>query len=107
MLYLSGYGEKQCSSAFWNGELEAELRELGRLDFYGLMKLNADREKVMQEVDKVRAKSVYCHSSDDCSAECKKRGKEDEWRTDICSRRQTAIQSFILLFARCVHDVHK
>ena len=27
------YGEKQCASGFWNGELEAELRELGNLDF--------------------------------------------------------------------------
>ena len=37
-------------------------------------RLNADRE-VMQEINSVRAKSVYSHSSDDCSPECKKRGK--------------------------------
>ena len=51
------------------------MRDLGRLDFFGLMTLNADREKVMQEVDNVHAKSVYSHSADDCSPECKKRGK--------------------------------
>ena len=51
---ILGYGEKQCSSAFWNGELETELRDLGRLDFFALMKLNADREKVMQEIKSVR-----------------------------------------------------
>ena len=72
---ILGYGEKQCSSAFWNGELEAELRDLSRLDVFGLMKLNADREKVMQEINSVRAKSVYSHSSDDYSLEYKKRGK--------------------------------
>lgn len=39
-----GYGEKQCSSAFWNGELESELREQGNLDFFGLLKENDSRE---------------------------------------------------------------
>jgi len=39
--------KKQCVSAFWNGELESEVRELGNLDFFGLMKKNDDREKVM------------------------------------------------------------
>ena len=69
------YEEKQCASAFWNGELEVELRELGILDFFGMMKMNEDREKVMEEVDKIRAKGVYMHSSDDCSDACKARGK--------------------------------
>ena len=74
-LSLLEYGEKQSASAFWNGELEAELRELGSLDFFGMMKKNEDREKVMEEVDKIRAKGVYRHSSDDCSDACKARGK--------------------------------
>ena len=55
--------------------LEAKLRDLGRLDLFSLMTLNADRKKVMQEVDNVCAKSVYSHSGDDCSPECKKQGK--------------------------------
>lgn len=71
-----GYGEKQCSSAFWNGELESELRELGNLAFFGLLKENDSREKVMEEVDKIRSKSVYSHSEDDCSDACKARGKK-------------------------------
>ena len=29
----------------------------------------------MQEINSFRAKSVYSHSSDDCSPVCKKRGK--------------------------------
>lgn len=69
------YSEKQCSSAFWNGELEDELRELGKLDCFGLLKTNEDREKVMTEVDKIRAKSVYPHSAEDCSETYKTRGK--------------------------------
>ena len=71
-----GYGEKQCSSACLNGEWESELRELGYLDFFGLMKENDNREKVMEEVDKIRSKSVYTHSADDCSDACKARGKD-------------------------------
>ena len=34
-----------------------------------------DREKVMEEVDKVRAKSVHSHSPADCSDGCKARGE--------------------------------
>ena len=51
------------------------MRELGNLDFFGLMKKNEDREKVMEEVDKIRAKSIYSHPPDDCSDACKTRGE--------------------------------
>ena len=61
-------------AAFWNGELEEELRELGQLDFFGLMKKDKDREKVMEKIDSCRAKSVYKHSSADCSDACRARG---------------------------------
>ena len=73
---LAGYGEKQVAAAFWNGEMERELRDLGRLDFFGLMKEDEDREKVMIEIDKVRAKSVYDHPSEDCSDACKEGGEK-------------------------------
>ena len=72
---FKGYDEKQCSSAFWNGELEDELREIGNLDFFGLMHRNHDREKVMDEVEKLRVNTVYGHPSEDCSDACKARGK--------------------------------
>ena len=74
--FTTGYGEKQCAAAFWNGELEDELRELGSLNFFGLMKKDSDREKVMEEVDKYRAKSIYRHSPEDCSDDCKARGEK-------------------------------
>lgn len=40
-----------------------------------MMKKNEDREKVMEEVDRIQAKGVYFHSSDDCPDACKARGK--------------------------------
>ncbi|KAJ7361955.1 hypothetical protein OS493_014603 [Desmophyllum pertusum] len=87
------YGEKQAASSFWNGELEAELRELEKLDFFGLMKKNEDREKVMEKVDKVRAKSVYSHSPADCSDSCKARG---------CGRLWVVDGQWKLMFAHCM-----
>ena len=48
-----GYGEKQVAAAFFNGEMESELQDLGCLDMFGLMKQDDDREKVMAEIDKV------------------------------------------------------
>lgn len=55
--------------------MERELRDLGRLDFFGLMKEDEDREKVMIEIGKVHAKSMYDHPSEDCSDTCKERGE--------------------------------
>ena len=40
------------------------------------MKKNEDRERVMEEVDKTRTKSVYSHSAADCSDACRDRGEE-------------------------------
>ena len=57
--------------------MENELRDLGRLDMFGLMKEDNDREKVMSEMDKIRAKSVYDHPSADCSDACKERGENN------------------------------
>ena len=87
-----GYGEKQCAAAFWNGELEDELREIGSLNFFGLMKKDSDREKVMEEIDKYRAKSVYRHSPEDCSDDCKARGKTE---------RSLSCKVLVLFGSRC------
>lgn len=40
------------------------------------MKKNEDREKVKEEVEKIRAKGVYSHSSEDCSDACIARGEK-------------------------------
>jgi len=54
--------------------MESELRDLGKLDFFGMLKSDSDHKKVMEEIDKLRAKMVYKHSSYDCSDACKERG---------------------------------
>ena len=66
--------EKQVAATFWNGELEIEVRGTGQLDFCGLFHKNDDREAVMEEIERRRSQSVYVHSSEDCSQDCKKRG---------------------------------
>ena len=68
---------KKVAAAFFNGEMENELRDLGRLEMFGLMKEDNDREKVMSEMDKIRAKSVYDHASADCSDACKDHGESN------------------------------
>ena len=70
---LSGYGEKQAASAFFNGEMESKLRDLGDLDFFGLLKTDGDRERVMEQIDILRAKTLYSHSPENCSDACKDR----------------------------------
>ena len=45
VLLRIGYGENQCASAFWNGKMEDELREMGSLDFFGMMKKDEDRDR--------------------------------------------------------------
>ena len=51
-----------------------ELRDLGNLDFFGLLKTDGDRERVMAQIDSFRAKTVYSYSVEDCSDACKDRG---------------------------------
>ena len=46
------------------------------MDFFGLLKTDGDREKVMEEIDRRRAKAVYQHLPEDCSEACKERGEE-------------------------------
>ena len=54
--------------------MESELRDLGNLDFFGLLKTDGDRERVMEQIDILRAKTLYGHSAEDCSDACKDRG---------------------------------
>ena len=63
------------AAGFWIGEMEDELRELEKLDFFGKLKEDDDSYKVLEEIDKIRAKTVYQHTSDECSDICKERGK--------------------------------
>ena len=46
LFFAIDYTEKQCSSAFWNRELEGELKELGNLDFYVFLNQVSFRNKL-------------------------------------------------------------
>ncbi|PFX24258.1 hypothetical protein AWC38_SpisGene11140 [Stylophora pistillata] len=80
-----GLNEKRVANAFWNGELEAELRERKALDMFSMMFVDADREAIMVHIDKLRAKANYLHSpedcTEDCTEDCKARG--DQWQCKL------------------------
>ena len=59
--------------AFWNHQVEAELRERGWEEY--LFASSSSREECMKKIDEERANSVYPHDESDCSEECKQRGK--------------------------------
>ena len=59
---------KHVSEAFWNAEVEAEVRE-HEIGYKFTEK--ADREAFMDMVDKKRAANPYPHEN--CSEECKKK----------------------------------
>ncbi len=61
---------KTIAEAFWNAELEDELRCRGWID--RAFACSQSREDLMREVDSVRAAEVYPHNL--CSDECKRRG---------------------------------
>ncbi|XP_022107157.1 uncharacterized protein LOC110988173 isoform X2 [Acanthaster planci] len=49
----TGLSAKNVSSAFFNGELENEMRERGHLDMFHMVKVDMDKDKVLAEVEKV------------------------------------------------------
>ena len=61
---------KVVARAFWNSELEDELREQGQIEYK--FESVDDNNKAMEEIDRQRASTVYPHQN--CSAECRKRG---------------------------------
>ena len=60
------------AEAFYNCEVEAELEDLGWVDYR--FKKNSDREECMQEIENKRSSTLYLHSSSVCTDDCKKRG---------------------------------
>ena len=68
---------KNAADAFWNGELEHELRTLSQENALNLDEaifyMDSDREKIMNEMESIRSCSIYPHLH--CSLECKQRGK--------------------------------
>ncbi len=60
---------KTVADTFWIAKLEEEMRQRGWID--RVFKDPSDREKLMQEIDTIRATTMYSHLV--CSEECKKR----------------------------------
>ena len=61
---------KMVAEAFWNVEIESELREANMISHK--FTSASSREDLMCTVDEQRAKTTYQHG--DCSEECRKRG---------------------------------
>ena len=66
---------KNAAEAFYNGELEAELRRLGKENtpFFS----DRDRENHMELVESLRKETIYPHPPSECSSDCKARGMQD------------------------------
>lgn len=59
--------------AFFNGELENELRDRKLVDTVSFSE-DTSREKVMKHIDALRRTELYPHPQDECSEKCKQRG---------------------------------
>lgn len=72
MLYLyTEISPEVSADAFYNGELEAELR---RIEKEYRFKKDSDREKCMEMIEEHRRQNLYPHNEIECSPECKARG---------------------------------
>ena len=58
------------AKAFYVGELESELRRIGKIDYR--FPLDSDLEKCMEKVESVCRESLYPHPTHMCTEECKK-----------------------------------
>ena len=60
---------KTVAKAFWVGEVEHELRRLGKEDFrfHG----DEDLDKCMEMIEDIRRQSIYPHPAAECSTECR------------------------------------
>lgn len=60
------------ADAFYNGELEHELRQIGMIEY--AFKSDSDRETCMKSVEQHRVRNIYKHTPEDCSPDCARRG---------------------------------
>lgn len=69
---LTELSQRLVGEAFYNGELESELRRIGKIDF--CFKKDGDRDHCMEMIEVERRCNHYPHPSSECVEECKKRG---------------------------------
>ena len=74
---------------------------------FGLMKEDSDREKVISEIDKIRAKSVYDHPSADCSDACKERGENNTCLYQTISLYLVSLYTVKKFGITYVYNVHQ
>ena len=60
-----------CWEAFYNGELEDELRTIGKVDYR--FKYDSDRDVCMEMVEEHRRETPYPHPDSQCTEDCKSR----------------------------------
>ena len=70
---------KVAADAFYNGEVENEVRLLLKdssmqLDDFK-MKKDSDREVLMEKIESIRSHTIYHHHQHECTQECKQRGR--------------------------------
>ena len=58
---------KNAADAFYNGELEAEVKRIGKEDVV-MFKTDNDREKFMELVECHRREQLYPHPMNECSS---------------------------------------
>ena len=68
---LTELSQRLVGEAFYNGELESELRRIGKVDFR--FKKDSDRDKCMEMIEIERRCNMYPHPSSECVDECGKR----------------------------------
>ena len=61
------------AEAFYNGEVETELRRIKYVDY--VFQNDSDREVCMEMIEKVRRQNIYPHPPSECTEGCKLRGK--------------------------------
>ena len=76
ILHIIELSAKVVARAFWIGEVENELRRIGKLDF--CFKHDEDLDECMQMIEEERRCTVYPHPASDCTTGCKERGKIEE-----------------------------
>lgn len=70
---LTELSPKIVAEAFYNGEVENELRRISCTEF--VFRNDSDRELCMEMIEKLRRQNIYPHLPSDCTQECKLRGK--------------------------------
>ena len=71
MIIKTELSARTVAEAFYNGELENELRRIKLVEYR--MK-DSDRESCMEEIERIRRENIYPHPDSQCTAECKARG---------------------------------